>query len=144
MESLTARGRMIRIVVTLVAVAVTLAGSLWGSDDDFPFGPQLQFANADPPNEPVAVLRVEAVDVAGKRFELTERNAGVRRAEIEDQVNRFKGDPGLLRSVGDAYASRHPRAARLVEVDLIERRHELHNGSATGRYTDVTLAVWRR
>jgi hypothetical protein len=144
MESLTSRGRAIRILVTLVAVAITLAGSLWGTDDDFPFGPQLQFANADDPNQPVVVLRVEAVDATGSRFELNERNAGIRRAEIEDQVNRFEADPSLLRAVGDAFATRHPGASQLAEIDLIERRHELRDGSATGHYTDVTLAVWRR
>ena len=144
MESLTSRGRAIRILVTLVAVAITLAGSLWGTDDDFPFGPQLQFANADDPNQPVVVLRVEAVDATGRRFELNERNAGIRRAEIEDQVNRFKTDPALLRAVGDAFAARHPGASQLAEIDLIERRHELRGGSATGHHTDVTLAEWRR
>jgi hypothetical protein len=144
MDTLTARGRAARIAVTLMVTVVMLAGSIWGSDDHFPFGPQLQFANADNPNEPVAVLRVEAVDVTGKRFELNERNAGIRRAEIEDQVNRFKADPTLLTAVGDAFAARQPRAPQLVEIDLIERRHELRDGTATGHYTDMTLAVWRR
>jgi hypothetical protein len=136
--------RGIRVAVTVLVVALGLAGSIWGTDDDFPLGPQLQFANADPPNEPVVVLRVEAVDTTGKRFELNERNAGIRRAEIEDQVNRFKDDPSLLRAVGDAFAARHPGASQLAEIDLIERRHELRDGSATGHYTDVPLAVWRR
>jgi hypothetical protein len=112
METLTARGRAIRVAVTVAIVLIALTGSLLGTDDDFPLGPQLQFANADPPNEPVVVLRVEAVDTAGKRFELGERQTGIRRAEIEDQVERFK--------------------------------HELRNGSATGHYTDTTLAAWRR
>jgi hypothetical protein len=144
METLTAKGRAIRVAVTLVIVAIALAGSIWGTDDDFPLGPQLQFANADPPNEPVVVLRVEGVDSGGKRFELGEKQTGIRRAEIEDQVNRFKSDPPLLRSVGDAYKRRNPRAEELVEIDLIARSHELHNGSATGDYSDETLAVWRR
>jgi hypothetical protein len=104
----------------------------------------LQFANADDPNLPVAVLRVEAVDASGTRFELDQRNAGIRRAEIEDQVNRFKAEPALLRSIGDAYAARHPGAPEVVEIELIERQHELRDGTATGRHTDVTLAEWHR
>jgi hypothetical protein len=144
MEKLTARGRAIRITVTLLVVALALAGSIWGTDDDFPLGPQLQFANADPPNEPVVVSRVEAVDANGRRFELGERQSGIRRAEIEDQVERFKADPSLLTSVGEAYARRNPGAPRLVEIDLVARAHELHHGQATGRYTDESLAVWRR
>jgi hypothetical protein len=144
MDMLTGRGRAIRLVVTLLAVTLTLAGSLWGGDDHFPFGPQLQFANADKLNDPVVVLRVEAIDATGARFELNERNAGLRRAEIEAQVERFKADPALLRTVGEAFAARQPEAPPLAEIDLLERRHELLDGRATGRYTDVTLAVWRR
>jgi len=144
MGTLTTRGRVVRVTATLLVAIITLAGSLWGGDDHFPFGPQLQFANADNPNEPVVVLRVEAVDVTGGRFELNERNAGIRRAEIEAQVERFKAEPALLRAVGEAYTARNPRAHRLNQVDLLERRHELRDGTATGRYTDVTLAVWRR
>jgi hypothetical protein len=144
METLTTRGRAIRIAVTLLIVALGLAGSIWGTDDDFPLGPQLQFANADPANAPVVVLRVEAVDVHGKRFELSEKQSGIRRAEIEDQVERFKADPSLLTSVGEAYARRNPGAPQLVEIDLIARSHELRHGQATGRYTDKRLAVWRR
>jgi hypothetical protein len=144
MDGLTGRGRAIRWAVTLVIVALGLAGSIWGTDDDFPLGPQLQFANADPPNEPVVVLRVEAVDSTGKRFELGEKQSGIRRAEIEDQVERFKANPTLLTSVGDAYARRNPGRPALVEIDLIARSNELHNGEPTGRYTDQNLAVWRR
>jgi hypothetical protein len=140
----TRSGRVIRAAVTTVIVALLLAASLWGGDDDFPLGPQLQFANTDQLNAPVVALRVEAVDTTGARFELTENSAGIRRAEIEAQVERFKANPALLISVGDAFARRNPNAPPLVEIDLIQRDNGVKDGRPTRQYTDHTLAVWRK
>src|SRR5690348_16563015 len=99
MERMSARGRVIRVAVTLVVVVLTFAGTLVGDDFDFPFAPFQMFAIADSPNAPVMVLRSDGIDTTGKRIVLDERNAGVRRAEIEAQIDRFKADPSLLRSV---------------------------------------------
>ncbi|MET7393466.1 hypothetical protein ABZS66_08235 [Dactylosporangium sp. NPDC005572] len=143
MERLTSRGRAGRLVAALVFGVLTLLGSTVGNDWWFPFSPMRQFSNADPPNEPVAVLRTDGVDATGRRIQLNERNAGVRRAEIESQVERFKQDPSLLRSIQDAYAARNPGQPPLVEVDIIEERHHLHNAQPTGEITEVVLARWR-
>ena len=143
MERLTARGRALRIAATLIFGALTLAGTFWGTDQHFPFAPFLQFANTDDPNQPVPVLRTDGIDTTGRRIELDERNAGVRRAEIEAQIERFKTDPSLLRSIQDAYAARNPGRPPLVEVDIVEVRHHLHNAQPTGEITEVVLARWR-
>ena len=66
------------------------------------------------------VLRTDGIDATGARIVLDERNAGVRRAEIEAQIDRFKADPSLLRSSPDAYAARNPGRPPLVEVDIVE------------------------
>jgi hypothetical protein len=143
MERLTARGRVLRIAAALVFGALTLAGTFWGDDTHFPFAPFRMFSTADDPDEPVLVLRTDGVDTTGRRIELDERNAGVRRAEIEAQIERFKADPSLLRSVQDAYASRNPSSPPLVEVDIVEVQHHLHNAQPTGEITEVVLARYR-
>jgi hypothetical protein len=143
MERLTARGRVLRIAATLIFGALTLGGTFWGSDNHFPFAPFRQFSNADDPNAPVLVLRTDGVDATGRRIDLDERNAGVRRAEIEAQIERFKADPSLLRSVQDAYAARNPAKPPLVEVDIVEVQHHLRNAQPTGEITEVVLARWR-
>ena len=143
MERLNTRGRVTRVAVTLVVVVLTLAGTLVGDDYDFPFAPFQMFAIADKPNEPVLVLRTDGIDTTGRRIVLDERNAGVRRAEIEAQVDRFKADPSLLRSVQDAYAARNPGKPPLVEVDIVEVQHHLRNAQPTGEVTEVVLARWR-
>ncbi|MEV4513491.1 hypothetical protein AB0K00_31540 [Dactylosporangium sp. NPDC049525] len=134
---------MTRVAVTLVIVGLTVAGTVAGSDSHFPFAPFQMFSIADNPNEPIMVLRTDGIDTTGARIELDERNAGVRRAEIEAQIDRFKADPSLLRSVQDAYAARNPGRPPLVEVDIVEVQHHLHNAQPTGVITEVVLARWR-
>ncbi len=143
MEALSARGRLTRVVATLVVVALTFAGTLFGDDFDFPFAPFQMFAIADDPNEPVLVLRTDGIDTTGRRIVLDERNAGVRRAEIEAQIDRFKADPSLLRSIQDAYAARNPGRPPLVEVDIVEVQHHLRDAQPTGVVTEVVLARWK-
>lgn len=143
MERLTARGRALRFAATLVFGALTLAGTFWGDDTVFPFAPFRMFSTADNPNEPVLVLRTDGIDTTGRRIELDERNAGVRRAEIEAQIERFKSDPSLLRSVQQAYSVRNPGRPPLVEVDIVEVRHHLRHAQPTGEITEVVLARYR-
>jgi hypothetical protein len=74
---------------------------------------------------------------------LTERSTGIRRAEIEGQIERYAAHPELLRRVADAYATRHPGAPALVEVRLVQRWHEIRQGRVTGAQRDDIIAVWR-
>lgn len=143
MERLSAPGRVTRVAVTLVVLVLTLAGTLVGDDIHFPFAPFRMFSTADKPNEPVLVLRTDGVDTTGRRIELDERNAGVRRAEIEAQIERFKADPTLLRSVRDAYAARNPGRPPLVEVDIVEVQHHLRHAQPTGEISEVVLARYK-
>ncbi|MEU7873255.1 hypothetical protein [Dactylosporangium sp. NPDC049140] len=143
MERLNTRGRVLRIVAALVFGALTLAGTFWGDDTVFPFAPFRMFSTADDPNEPVLVLRTDGIDTTGRKFELNEDNAGVRRAEIEAQIDRFKADPALLHSVQESFAARNPGRPPLVEVDIVEVQHHLHNAQPTGEITEAVLARYR-
>jgi hypothetical protein len=144
MDTLSRQGRAVRVAATAVVAALLLAGTLWGQDDHFPFGPFRMYATADSPDAPVRDTRVVGVDDHGVQVDLDERATGVRRAEIEGQLTRIAADPALLAGVADAYARRHPAAAPLVEVTVVVRWHELSGGRPTGRYRDETVATWRR
>jgi hypothetical protein len=143
MERLSTRGRLLRVAATLVVGALTLAGTFWGHDDAFPFAPFQMFAIADDPEAPVLVLRTDGIDTTGRRLELDEGNAGVRRAEIEAQIERFKADPSLLRSIQESYGARNPGRPPLVEVDIVEVQHHLRHAQPTGEITEVVLARYR-
>jgi hypothetical protein len=143
MDTLTTRGRALRALVTLLGAALLLAGTLWWQDDHFPFGPFRMYAGVTPPNEPAPDTRVEGVDTTGRVVVLTERNSGIRRAELEGQQGRYEAEPALLREIGTAYAGRNPGAPALVEVRIVIRWYGIERGRPTGRYRDETVARWR-
>jgi hypothetical protein len=142
-DVLSPTGRRVRVLVTVLAGALLLAGTLWGTDDHFPFGPFSMYAGVNPPNEPAPDTRVEGVDVRGGVVVLGERNSGIRRAEIEGQIDAYRRDPARLGEVAAAYASRNPGAAPLSEVRIVVRFHEIRSSRPTGRWTDETVVSWR-
>lgn len=143
MDTLSTRGRAARFLASGLGFALLLAGTVWGHDDDFPFGPFRMYAGSNPPNDPAPDTRVEGVDRTGAVVSLDEGGTGIRRAEIEGQQGRYAGDPALLREVAAAYTERHPSAPDLVEVRIVIRWHEVRAGRPTGKYADETVLRWR-
>jgi hypothetical protein len=144
METLTTRGRWTRLAATLVAAALLLAGSIWGQDDDFPFGPFRMYASVADLDAPAADTRVEALDASGATVRLTETNTGIRRAEIEGQMGRFREHPRLLKVVADAYVRKNPRAPAVGEVRIVIRWHQVRDGLPTGAWRDEVVTTWTR
>ncbi|MGN9805537.1 hypothetical protein [Micromonospora sp. L32] len=143
METLTPRGRAVRLGATALGLALLLAGTLWGVDDHFPFGPFRMYSTSEPPNAPAPDTRVEGVDRTGAVIALGQDATGIRRAEIEGQRDRYAADPTLLRQVAHAYAERHPGAPDLVEVRIVIRWYGIRQGRPTGRWTDETTVRWQ-
>ncbi|MEV0649669.1 hypothetical protein AB0I28_30875 [Phytomonospora sp. NPDC050363] len=143
-ERLTTRGRLVRVLIALVGMAALASGTLYGQDDWFPLAPFRMFSTTDDPNKPVDIARVDAIDVTGARFELTERNSGVRRAEVEGQMAALKADPALVAAIAAAYEQHSPDAPELVRIEIIVEHHELKDGSATGVVVDEVVTAWDR
>jgi hypothetical protein len=143
-DSLTLRGRLARVAVTLTCGALLLAGTVAGDDDDFPFGPFRMYASTEKLDTTVADTRLEAVDTAGRRWTLTDADTGIRRAEIEGQLNRFATEPTRLSVVARAYERHNPLAGPLAEIAVVVRWHEVRGGRPTGLYYDETKVVWHR
>ncbi|WP_406038261.1 hypothetical protein OG799_25250 [Micromonospora sp. NBC_00898] len=143
METLTTRGRAVRLGATALGLALLIVGTVRGTDDDFPFGPFRMYSTSDPPDAPAPDTRVEGVDRTGAVVDLGQDATGIRRAEIEGQQGRYAADPALLRQVADAYAERHPAAPALVEVRIVIRWYGIRDGRPTGRWTDETAVRWQ-
>lgn len=139
---LSRRGRAVRTAVTVVCGALVLAGTLVGQDDAFPFGPFRMYSTTDDISAPVASTRLEAVDMSGARFRLSDGMTGMRRAEIEGQLGRFRANPALLGALAQAYDDRNPRRPALARVEIIVRHFDLDAGKPTGRYTDTLDTAW--
>jgi hypothetical protein len=135
-------GRAARAAVTVIGAGLLLAGTLVGQDDVFPFGPFRMYSTTDELHAPVASTRLEAVDAEGTRFRLSDGMTGMRRAEIEGQMGRFRADPALLGSLAEAYAARNAGRPPLARVEIVVRHFTLAGGKPTGAYTDTLDTAW--
>lgn len=142
MDTLSTRGRAARVVATALGALLLLMGTLWGQDDDFPFGPFRMYSTAPDPNADAPDTRVEGVDTAGRTIVLTEANSGLRRAEIEGQQQAYIDDPGRLRQVAIAYAEKSPDAAPLTTVRIVIRWEGIEHSRPTGTSRDQIIATW--
>lgn len=120
------------------------SGTLWGQDDDFPFGPFRMYSTAPDPNGAARDTRVEGVDSAGRMVQITETNSGIRRAEIEGQQAAYVAKPARLSGVADAYAEHTPGSPPLQEVRIVIRWHDIRDSRPVGTSRDEIIAQWRR
>jgi hypothetical protein len=131
--------RWVRLTIAGVLLALTLAGTIWGDDAEFPFGPERMYSTRNDPNAPVISTRVVGLTAAGEEVRLSGGQVGLRRAEFEGQLTRVREHPELLALLAGAYADRHPDAQPLVEVEVVHRRFQLVDGESTGAYTDTVV-----
>jgi hypothetical protein len=142
MDTLTSRGRAVRVAATALGLGLLLAGTAWGQDDHFPFGPFRMYSTAPDPDADAPDTRVEGVDATGRTVVLTEANSGLRRAEFEGRQQAYADDPALLRQVAVAYAGRNPGAAPLTEVRIVIRWAGIEDARPTGTTRDEVVVRW--
>ena len=143
METLSGRGRAVRVTATAVVGVLLLLGTGRGQDDDFPFGPFRMYSTAPDPDADAPDTRVEGVDTTGRTVVLTESNSGLRRAEFEGQQQAYVDNPARLSQVARAYADRSPGAAPLTEVRIVIRWVGVQDARPTGTSYDQVIAAWR-
>jgi hypothetical protein len=139
---LSRTGRRVRLTATAVLLALLLAGTVWGNDDEFPFGPFRMYSTRADPNAPVVSTRVVGLTAAGEEVPLSGGEVGLRRAEFEGQRFRIADEPQLLGLLAASYAEAHPSAPDLEVVQMVQRRFELVDGVRTGDFTDRILVEY--
>jgi hypothetical protein len=134
------RGRVVRLVLSCSLFACVLAGTIWGDDIDFPFGPFRMYASTEPVDGAVSeyVLRGRAMGQA--ETDLVPDDFGVRAAEIEGRLGELTTDCHLLGQLIAAYGRRHPASPPLVELRLVRRSQPLREGQPSGTSRDETVA----
>lgn len=137
-------GRALRIVATWLGIILIVAGTAYGEDDHFPFGPFRMYATADPGDRPVRSTRVEGYYADGTVVRLSNGSTGMRRAEIEGQLTRFKKHPELIGELAKAYKNRNPDRPEIVRIEIIQRLIYLKNNEPTGISEDMVYANWER
>ena len=125
----------VRLVVAAVALALVAAGTLWGSDDDFPAGPFRMYATAARPNGNVRTAQLYGVLADGQERLLEAHDVGLRRAELEGQLPRFRAHPELLAALAKP---------EFVEVRLVERVRRVVDRRVQPGDRHEVVASWRR
>jgi hypothetical protein len=137
--------RIRRAVATVAASVGLLAGTFCGNDHHFPFGPFRMYSVANRLDgrirSAVVEVRTEGSDWLEAR---TPADLGMKRAEIEGQMDRFVADPALLQHLGTAYERLNQDGTEVVAVRLLEEVTQLRNGRPAGSVEVSTLATWRR
>ena len=137
-------GRRRRLGAAGAVLAALAYGTVWGTDDHFPFGPLTQYAFAADPNGTVADLYLEADTTSGGRVRvlLMPNGVGIGRAEIEGQLDPIRRDPSWLQGIADAQARLHPEQPRYTHVYVRIRHVRLRRGVAVGERLE-NVADWR-
>jgi hypothetical protein len=132
------------MLATAVVLAMLVAGTFLGQDDHFPFGPFRMYSIRNKHDGKVRGAVMEVVDAEGRAaaVEIRSDQVGLRRAEIEGQLDRFEREPSLLRHLVHAYEELHP-SERIAVLRLYYETTRLANGQV-GPVTRTLVAEWRR
>ena len=141
---LSPAARRWRLAACGSALALLAYGTIWGTDDHFPFGPLTQYAFAADPDGTIGDLYVEADTTAGTRVRvrLSPEGVGIGRAEVEGQLDRIRRDPSWLQGIADAQHRLHPGEPRYTHLYVRVRVVQLRDGVAAGEHVE-DVAEWR-
>lgn len=132
-----------RVATFVVGVALLVAGTAWGEDDHFPFGPFRMYSTADDPDGRVLSTYLQAVDAEGVVVDrVEEAHIGLRRAEYEGQLDKVVSRPELLGELAATFARRHPDEPPWVELSVVQTAYLLVDG-VPGDQQRVVLSTWR-
>jgi hypothetical protein len=136
-------GAALRLTAATVGVGVLLYGTVWGTDDMFPFGPLVQYAFFVDPNGEIRSTVIDADTDEGQlvRVPLSLDGVGIKRAEIEGQLTKIVADPSLLQAVATAQRDRNPEQPQYERLYLRQKVTELVDGEI-GASRMETLATW--
>jgi len=136
---MTATGRRVRLAAAALALVLVVAGSVRGEDDHFPFGPFRMFATSGRPDGVVRTPALVGV-IDGDPFRIDPQSLGLRRAELEGHLNRFR-TRGLLPALAAEYEEQTGRT--LDELRLVIVRRPLRDSRPTGQSESTIERVWR-
>lgn len=141
---LPAARRRARLAASAVVITLLLAGSAWGQDDAFPFGPFRMYATKQRLDGATSWYATVGVTTDGTRVDIPIEQLGLRRAELEGQMDRLRADPALIELLVDTYERREPSAPRLVELRIVKHLQPVRGGVSRGTPIERVVVTWRR
>lgn len=136
---MAALGRGWRSVLALVVGALVVAGTLFGSDDWFPFAPMRQYAYAVDPDGRTSTHVVEGIGPAGDAVPIGYEDIAMRPAELEGLLRPLETRTERLAEVLATFRTRRPDAPPTVGIRYVRRVVQLEDRRPTGPHV-VELA----
>ncbi|NRQ39449.1 hypothetical protein HII36_47635 [Nonomuraea sp. NN258] len=136
-------GEVVRLAAAGAVLAALGYGTVYGTDDLFPFGPMVQYAFSIPPDGEIKSLILLAETAKGTTVEvpIEPYYVGVRRAEVEGQLGRYVREPALMQHMADTHARLRPQDPRLTRLRLVTRVIKLKDRRPDRTY-DVERVSW--
>jgi hypothetical protein len=140
------RARLWRSAVAAAVIGALFWTSAYGSDDHFPLGPMTQFAfSVDEDGGEIHSHWLEAGTADGRRVRLSMDavGSGLKRAEVEGQMDRLIRDPSLLQGVADGQRGLHPDRPALTRIYVVKQIRTLRHGKvvSTRQFDRVVWTV---
>jgi len=135
-------GRRTRNVTAVTLVVLIAVGSLWGTDDLWPFAPFKMYATASRLDGRVLKAEFVGETASGHRFRVKPGWVGLRPAEVEGQLPLTKPrrlPPGTLGDLARAWNRTHNRQIVRFELHLTGQR--LSGGRPAGPL-DILVETW--
>jgi hypothetical protein len=130
-----------RSLLAVVLVGGTVGG-LFMTDDAWPFAPFRMFTTAPGPETRIRAVRFDAVTVTGEEIRLKSGHFGLRRAEIEGQLNSDRSlDDARMRALFENYNSRHHGDEQIGSLTLVLAGWRLEDGRPKQRISE-RKATW--
>jgi class 3 adenylate cyclase len=137
---LTRSQRTVRMGATAAVLLLLAAGTMWGDDEHFPFGPFRMYSTRNDPNGTVNVVKIRARTATGEVVSLSTRTFGLRPAEVNGQITRHADDSVLAAELARAYES-FEREPPLEKLWLLHGFHQLRNSRPVDYWEEV-LGTW--
>lgn len=139
--ALRGRERIARNVAAALLLIGLFAGTLvWQSDDTWPFAQMRMFPGGS--ESAVAITVIEATLRDGRIREMDPFAFHLKRAEIEGQLNRVRGNPQMLGDLVRTYNRTVPHTREIVSLALIRRETVREDGRT--RRVERELVRWPR
>jgi len=135
-------GRRARTVTAVTVIVLTAVGSLWGTDDLWPFAPFRMYASASRLDGRVLKAEFVGQTATGHRFTVKPGWVGLRPAEVEGQLPLTRPrrlPPGLLEDLARSWNRTHNR--QIVRFELHLKGHRLKGGRPV-EPLDVLVETW--
>jgi hypothetical protein len=134
--------RAARLTGVAIVMAALLAGTAWGDDEHFPFGPFRMYSTRNDPNGTISVVKLRGTTLQGEEITLRASTFGLRHAEVDGLLLRFIDDSKLAAHLVEAYENLD-RSPRLKGLKIMRGFYQLKEGRPVS-YFEKTFGVWSR